>query len=380
MRRVGWVLWGVLAPLLGASAGTEVQPRLQLTAEERYDDDVLLRDESGGTFGELMTKLSPRAGVEVRNPTLELESWYAADLQLRHVSRTVRLDHRGGLELNQRLSRLTSIDAEIGVWRVTDPTSLPRMGVARSIAPVLYGRGEIGIDSRLSRRWLTRVAYAIEGTRIYTADTPVGMSHAPEAELLYRISARVSAGLGYRFQYFMFGPETAIAHTPEALLRYQVDRFTGLAVRTGPVAFQQNGQAVGVAPRLDVNIYRRVRRMDYGLVAGQDVVGASGFSNALWAQYAGLHGGWRAREELRLRAGASVFRNGLAPGGIDEYLGSDGPGVSSGYALGVGAEWELNQHVMLQGQLDRVVQAGVFGPGGDLARNIAAVRLVLRAW
>ncbi|MGA9520702.1 MAG: hypothetical protein WBV82_04510, partial [Myxococcaceae bacterium] len=279
MRRAGWMLLGVLAPLLGASAGTEVQPRLQLTAEERYDDDALLREETGGTYGELMTKLSPRVGLDVRNPTLELEGWYAADLQLRHMSRTVRLDHRGGFELNQRLSRLTSIDAEIGVWRVSDPTSLPRMGVARALAPVLYGRGEIGLDSQLSRRWLIRVAYAIEGTRIYTPDTPVGMSHAPELDLLYRISPRVSAGVGYRFQYFMFGPETALAHTPEALVRYQFDKFTGLAVRAGPVAFGHNGGAVGVAPRLDVNIYRRVRRMDYGVVAGQDVVGASGFSN-----------------------------------------------------------------------------------------------------
>ncbi len=371
---------GVLAPLLGASAGTEVQPRLRLTAEERYDDDLLLREESGATFGELMTKLSPRVGLELKNPTLEFDGWYAADLQLRHLSRTVRLDHRAGLELNQRLSRLTSIDAELGVWRVTDPTSLPRMGVGRTLDPVLYGRGEVGLDSQLSRRWLSRVAYAFEGTRVYTPETPLGMAHAPSAELLYRLSPRSSAGLGYRFQYFVFGPETATAHTPEALFRYQLDKFTGLALRAGPVAFGQNGGALGVAPKLDVNIYRRVRRMDFGLVAGQDVVGASGFSNALWAQYAGLHTGWTALEDLRIWAGASVFRNGDAPGTFDEYVGPDGPGISSGYALGAGAEWELHQHLMIQGQLDRVVQAGVFGPGGDLARNIAAVRLVLRAW
>jgi len=370
---------GVWAPLFGASAETVVQPRLELAIEERYDDDVLLRE--AGDFGaELMTKLTPRAGLDLTSRNLELKSWYAADLQARHLSRTLNLDHRGGLELEHRLSPLTRTDLTLDVWRVSDPTSLPRMGVSRTMSPVLYGRAQVGLTSRLTRRWEGRLQYAAEATQVFHPDTPPGASHAPSAEAWYRLTPRANAGVGYRFQYFQFGPDNALAHTPQALYRYRWDELTTATVRAGPVVFSEVGRLPAVAPAVTLNVFRRVRRFDFGLSVGQDVVGASGFSSAVWAQYGSVMTTWRVLERLRFNAAASVYRNGDAPGSFEAYVTPGGPEISSGYAVGLGAEWELNRYVSLEGQLNRVAQVGAFEHDGDLTRNIAAMRLVLRAW
>jgi hypothetical protein len=382
VRRAGWVaVMGVwLVPLWVAQAATQVRPTLQLTIEERYDDDVLLR-EAGTVGAELMTKLTPRAGLQLTGRTLELSGWYAADLQARHMSGTLRLDHRGHLEANKRLTPRTSVDLDAGVWRVTDPTSLPRMGVSRTFSPVLYGSGRVGLNSRVSRRWSARLQYQLEASQVFDPayPTPPGASHAPSAEAWYAATRRTSLGVGYRFQYFVFGPQTAQAHTPEALLRHRLDRHTTATLRAGPVGYWEPQGAPGLAPSASLNVYRRLRRVDLGLTLGQDLVGASGFSSAVWAQYGSLHAGWRHRPQLRTYVGASVYRNGRAPGTVDDYLSPSAEGVSFGYGVGAGLEWELNTFMSVQGQLERVVQVGELGPE-DLTRNIAAVRLVLRAF
>ncbi len=66
--------WGVRKLLVacvlsispGALAATVLDSSLRLTAEERYDDDFRLTD--GGTGGQFMTKLTPRLGLELKDP------------------------------------------------------------------------------------------------------------------------------------------------------------------------------------------------------------------------------------------------------------------------------------------------------------------------
>lgn len=373
----------VLCAPLSAWAGTVVEPTLQITIEERFDDDAFLREAASDApiAAELMTKVSPRAGVTLEQRTLDASAWYAPDLQLRYFSGTFRVDHRGGVDLRKELSRLHTLTFEGRLWRVADPTSLPRMGMARTTAPVLYGTGDLGLESQLARRWILETHYRFEGTQIFEADAPIGQVHQPYAELWYRLTPRASIGTEYRFQYFIYGDEQALAHSPVGSFRYRLNRSTTFSARGGPVFFRNlRDLQPGVAPRVQLDLARYVEGMEFGAHVGQDVLGASGFSEAVWAQYAGVYGAYRINEPLRVFAASYFFRNGYAPGSMDTWIGAD-DSATQGYAVGMGVEWRFNPHLMVQGQLDRIAQVGVVpGTAGQLSRNIAAIRLVVTPW
>src|SRR5260370_6843823 len=102
--RAGCLAFAML--LIGARAAgeTQVVPTLRLAAEERYDDDALLRTSPQGA-GQMITKLSPQIGLNVSDETLETGGWYAADFLFRHASHTTHLDHSPPFPFCQKLSR-----------------------------------------------------------------------------------------------------------------------------------------------------------------------------------------------------------------------------------------------------------------------------------
>jgi opacity protein-like surface antigen len=358
-----------------ALAGTVVDPKLSLTAEERYDDDVLLRRAGTGLSGELVTKLMPRLGLQLRGRTLESEAWYSPEFQFRHRSRTVLLDHRGGLELRKRISRRNTLSAEAQLWRVSDETTLPRRGIGISLEPVLYGKLELGLESLLSRRLVANARYNLEAAYFYDGVTPAGGVHAPSLELWYRATRRASLGVEYRFQHFLLGSAQSTAHAPTALFRYRITPHATFTARGGPVGFR-DAAISGVVPRIHLEASQGGRPLDLSLEVGQDLVGASGQASALWAQYAGAYAGWRLSRPLRIFVGGSLFRNGTAPGDAAEWFGGDSD--SDGYAVGAGVEWQLHQRLMVHLLLHHVDQVG--GGTGVVSRNVGAVRLVMTAW
>ena len=200
--------------------------------------------------------------------------------------------------------------------------------------------------------------------------------HAPSLESLYRVTRRLSLGAEYRFQHFIFGPAQGIAHSPVAVARYRLTPFTTLTGRGGAIWFR-SAEVAAILPRAHLELARSVRGFELGIQAGQDLVGASGYTLALWAQYAGGYVGWRLNERIRIFGGAFGYRNGPAPGGVSEWFA----GMSEyGYAVSGGAEWRFHQRLMLQLQMDRIERVIGASALGTFARNIAALRLVITAW
>jgi hypothetical protein len=374
----------VACALLGAPtalAERVLDSSLRLTAEERYDDDLRLGDGRAG--GQFMTKLTPRLGLEVKDPRSTGEGFYAADLLVRHGSGNVTLDHRGGLELSHALSRRLRLDFTGRIYRVTDPTSLPRDGVARSLSPILFGQARLSASGRLTRRLDVRASYAFEGAKVYEVEhSQPGFLHKPSVEAWYRSTRRLSLGLEYRYQGFVFGTPFAHAHGATAGLRYRLSRPTTLTVRGGPVVLSRpHLHETSVMPRVAVELAREGQLFDLGLVLGHDLVASSSFTNVLWADYASLVLERRFNSRLGVHAAASVFRNGRAPG-EGAFSLNDSPFVSQGYAVGGGVDYRLNRYLTLQGAVDRIAQVGAeeTAAGVDLARNVAAVRLLISAW
>lgn len=385
-----------------ALAGTVYTPSLRVTAEERYDTDLRLRE--GGAGGQLMTKLSPRLGLEAKDPTLTLGTFYAADALLRHGSGSTSLDHRAGLDLRKQLSRNLRVDSAVRVFRVTDPTSLPRQGLGATFDPILYGKATLGLGGRVARRWNMRAGYTFEAARVYAANvdegTGVGLPgrsargdfvHTPTLEAWYGVSPRLLLGAEYRYQGFLLSNGLDQSHTPSGLFRYHLTRWVTFTARGGPVFYRPNdGVGQGTIPRVQLELTREVEHASFGFVVGHDLVGASGFDRTLWADYASLVASRAFSDRLNVFGAASFFRNGRAPNeGLFSFSTRDG--VSQGYAVGGGVEYRLNRYLSLQGTVDRIDQVGgpqapTAGPGAgptevvDLSRNVAAVRAVFTAW
>ncbi|QSQ27002.1 hypothetical protein JY651_19710 [Pyxidicoccus parkwayensis] len=375
-----WLLTGLMLAAPVARAATVWEPRLRLTAEERYDDDLRLGDGVAG--GQLMTKLSPRLGVEGGDGRLKLDGFYAADLLMRHGSGKTTLDHRAGLEAHHILTRRLKVDSAVRVFRVTDPTSLPRDGLARSTSPTFFTQATLAVTGRATERLDVRAGYKFETVRILEAGQRAGYAHTPSVEAWYRQTRRLSLGLEYRYQGFLYVGDWAQAHGVAAGIRYRLTRPTTLTVRTGPVHYSgPNGVPSGWVPRVTVELMREGEMLDVGVAAGHDLVGASGFANAVWADYASLVVARRFTHRFNAFGAASFFRNGRAPD-LEWGVFRGSPTVSQGYALSGGVEYRINRQVSAQGAVDRIAQVGVAeaAGAGDLTRNVFAVRLVVSPW
>lgn len=384
-RRSGlWAAaWMALLATSSAQAADVWTPKLSVALEERYDDDLLLRSTDGGGGGQLMTKLSPEAGIEGRARTWSLNADYAPDLFVRHGSGRTSIDHRFSLDAAQRVGPRVSLRSEARLWYVSDPTSLPRMGMARSLVPVLYGVGNVSAGWSASRRWLLRAEYRFEGARIEEPGRAPGLMHQPSLEARYRLTSRTDLGVNYRAQSFHFEGRQALAHGPAAIFRHRFSRLvTGSVAGGASYYLPDDGSAAGWTPRVTLALDGTSERWIWGVAAGHDLVGASGFSTALWADFVAASVGWNLTRHLQLRGVGNLFRNGPAPAeGIFSLGGGEGGVVSQGYGVGLTADWKVAERWALQLQVTRIGQVGTVGTAApELTRNIAAVRAVFTPW
>jgi hypothetical protein len=234
----------------------------------------------------------------------------------------------------------------------------------------------------LTERLEGTVGYRFEGAQVYEAGRLAGFAHTPFAQAWYKATRRTELGLEYRYQLFTYGTDRSNAHGAFAGYRFKVTRQTTFTAQAGPVFFLADDGTQGVLPRVSLELGREGERFDLGVVLGHDLVGASGFTTAVWAEFASLATSYRLTEGLRAFGGASYYRNGKAPnvGAIPWQTNSGLPTTTQGYALGLGLEWRLLKQASLQGTFDRIAQVGaVDATGLQLTRNIAAVRLIVEA-
>jgi len=369
---------------LRAEPSGPVEPILRLGIEQRYDDDVLLSSSENGP-GAFLTKVMPQVGLRLNERTLQFEGFYEPDVLIRTETGDVTLDHRAALGLHTDLSREAHVDGVAQFWDTTDPLSLPRQGLARTLARTLYGIAEIDWRQKLAPRWSLLVGYRFEGARVYETDHPPGFLNSPSVGIDYRLTRRADLGVEYRLQLFKFGSNDGIAHSPGLVWKYRLSRSANIQISGGAAFYteQQNPEKNGVVPRFEVDVSQRItRRWDWIFTVGHDLVGASGFSTAVWADYASLTLSWQLLEKLRLFGYGSFFRNGPMPNvGVFPLTVDQEKGVAAGYGVGAGAEWRFDRHVALQATYDRLDQVGSVDPAQtNLTRNIVAARLTVDAF
>lgn len=377
---------GLGAP--GARAEVAVTSGLRVTAEQRFDDGATAL-EAGGSIGGLLSRLSATGRVGLKGHTFGVGLGYTPSLLVSNTSGSWSLDHMAQLDLSKRLSERVRFEAAAQGWRVTDPTSLPRLGMAVFNEPALYGRADARALADVARRWRLVGAYRFEAARLVRPNRPSdpGFAHMPSLALEHALTPRTMLGLEYRYQGFLFASDVAQAHGPALRLGYLLSRSVGLQVTAGPTFYAAAGArpASGWMPRAAVDLHGEGPVVDWGLSVGHDLVGASGFDAARWATFGAGMLGWQLTRELRLNAAANYFRNGLPPGqGALPWTGA-GPaqGVNQGYTVGAGLELRLAPELQLIGSVTRIDQLGAplgTAAAATTARNLASVRAVWTVW
>ena len=361
-----------------------VEPILRVAVEERYDDDQLL---TGGENppGAFLTKVMPQVGLRLNQRTTRFEGFYAPDLLIRNSSGDVAVDHVAALELHTEASRTANVDGIAQFWDTSDPLSLPRQGLARTLARTIYGRADVDWRQQFAPRWSFLLGYHFEGAKVDEPDHPPGFLNSPSIEVDYRLTRRADIGAEYRLQLFKFGSNNGIAHSPGLVWRYRLSRSANIKITGGAAFYSEhlNPEKDGIVPRFEIDVAQRItKRVDWIFAVGHDLVGASGFSTAVWADYASLTLSWQLLEKLRLFGYGSFFRNGPMPNvGVFPLKVDQEKGVSAGYGVGAGAEWRFDRHVAIQASYDRLDQVGSTDPAQTtLTRNIVAARLTVDAF
>ncbi|HET6982877.1 MAG TPA: hypothetical protein VFI53_12095, partial [Myxococcaceae bacterium] len=361
-----------------------LEPILRMALEERYDDDVLL---TGGQNapGAFLTKIMPQAGLRLDERLTKLETYFGPDILWRSSGGQVQLDYRGSFELHTDVSRTAHIDGIAKFWDTSDPLALPRQGLARTLARTYYGIATFGWRQEFAPRWSFLLGYRFEGAKVEEVDHPPGFLNSPSLEVDYRLTRRADVGVEYRLQLFKFGDNNGIAHSPGLIWKYRISRSANIKVSAGAAFYSEHldPSKNGIVPRFEIDVGQQItKRLSWLFAVGHDLVGASGFSTAVWADYSSLTLSWQVIEKLRLFGYGSFFRNGPMPNiGVFPLKVDQEKGVAAGYGVGAGAEWRFNRYVAVQASYDRIDQVGSIDPAQtSLTRNIVAARLTVDAF
>ena len=361
-----------------------VEPILRLALEERYDDDVLLTG-SQNAPGAFLTKIMPQAGLRLDQRRTQLDTFLGPDILYYSNSGDVKLDYRAALELHTELSRTARIDTVARFWDTSDPLALPRQGLARTLARTYYGIATFGWRQEFAPRWSFLLGYRFEGAKVEEPDHPPGFLNSPSLEVDYRLTRRADLGAEYRLQLFKFGDNNGVANSPGLVWKYRISRSANIKVTAGLAFYREHldPSKDGVVPRFEIDVAQKIaKRLDWVFAVGHDLVGASGFNTAVWADYASMTLSWQVIEKLRLFGYGSFFRNGPMPNiGVFPLKVDQEKGVAAGYGLGAGAEWRFNRNLAIQAAYDRIDQVGSVDPAQtSLTRNIVAARLTVDAF
>ncbi|MHB1845912.1 MAG: hypothetical protein ACYCWW_13885 [Deltaproteobacteria bacterium] len=337
------------------------------TAEGRVQSDTLF---GGGQ--NFVSVISPDLGYRLIGPTLDLSLHYDGDFY-QYLGDTPRTDTNQGvtLHLTDKPSARAKVAADGSVQYVTDPLALDRLGVPRTTSPVIFSTAGTEWDQRLSQRWTAKLGYQLQVAHFEDPTLVDGEVHAPWVAAAYRLTNLDTLTLKLRSQLFLrvLAPNGS-AQTPSLAWDRRLATHLQLELAAGPILYVDPTGAPGWTEYGAGGLVYTLHHGELELVGGRDLVGATGFGTAMWADY--VQGGAVGRLSRRWsgRLVGTYFVDGLAPAQ---------PAALSGYGGEVAVDFRPARDWTIEAAVDRIGQTGG-GPGIppaalDLALELAAVRV-----
>lgn len=325
-RRFGKAALCAVLLLAGARSGASTvwEPIARLSLEGGYDSNVRYDGESS----DRMTRVSPDAGVRLRDHLWDARLVYGADwITYERLAPDGIWNHRGRFELEATPTRRLELQASLrGAWAF-DPIGLAQVGVfraGRDSALLINGRARA--EYRASRR--VDVAATFRERTVLFEDETGGAMHAPGAEALWRASRRLSVGAAYGLGLFQdFAPdgnELAFSHAARARARWRASRRLAVEAYAGPALWIATDGDMAIVPEVAVEVLGSSRAWDLRTELSHGLgIGATAQPGLVDSVELGVVR--RIGHRFVLRGDGGLWRSGTIP---------SGGGAVTGYAVG----------------------------------------------
>jgi hypothetical protein len=244
-RRLLWVT-AACAVVLGvaarAVAETVLDPIARLTLEGGYDSNALY----DGSGSDRTQRISPEVGLRVHDERWDSTAWYRGDwIRYDSFAPDGLWNHAGALTLDATPTRRLMLRGSLRGSYAFDPIGLAQLGIfrtGRQSAILVSGAGRA--EYRLAPR--VDVTAILSERTVRFDDGTGGAMHQPGAEVLYRLTPRLSVGGGYAFGIFqsfnLGGDEISHANGVRARARWRATRRITIEAAAGPAMWRGPGE------------------------------------------------------------------------------------------------------------------------------------------
>lgn len=358
----------VLPASSAAQAIVELRPSVSIA--ELYDSNVFAAADAPRS--DAITRVSPAVDAGYRTASLDLRGHYTFDAE--RYSRTTALTkavarQRADLDLRHTATPRLTWNAGAGFARTSTPTDLvDQIGVLLPPARATQLSAHSTVTRHLDPRTDATADYTFTEDRV---DAGVSVrTHGAALNAIRRLSLRSSARLGYRVDWFRFGPRPAVsdssmtAHVIGLEWTHALTARTSLSLAGGPrmtdkrLSPEVSARLRSGHDRMAVSLgYQRTQTAVLGIARPVDVETLSGQLE------------WGASRGLRLRATPAWFRNRLDLLRVDVYR------------IDVGIECPVAGTISIDASVGAATQSGrlhVSSGDGSIDRYTSSVRLVVR--
>ena len=358
----------VLPATSAAQAVVELQPSVSIS--ELYDSNVFAA--SAEPKSDVITRVSPAIDAGYRTSSWDLRAHYTLDAE--RYERTPALTkaaarQRADLDLSHDATQRLTWNANAGFTRTSTPSELlDQTGVLLPPAPATHLTARATVTRHLNPRTDGTAEYTFTDDRI---DGGAGVrAQAAAVNATRRLSLRTSARIGYRAEWFRFGPQPLVS-TPSVTAHVIGIEWTRALTGRSSISVVAGPRLTG--DQLSPEVSARLRSGHDGLTVslGYQRTQAAVLGTARPVGVESLSGQleWGAPGGPRLRATPAWFRNRMNRLRVDVYR------------IDVGIEYPLAETISIDASAAAATQSGRLHSSfadGSIDRYTSSVRLVVR--
>jgi hypothetical protein len=370
-RRVASVIVAAGAVLPASSAAQAIvalRPSASIT--ELYDSNVFATPDAPRS--DAITRVSPAVDAGYRTASLDLRGHYTFDAE--GYSRTAALTNamarqRADLDLRHTATPRLTWTAGAGFARTSTPTELvDQTGVLLPPARATQLSASSTVTRHLDPRTYATADYTFTEDSI---DAGVSVrTHGAALNAIRQLSLRSSAGLGYRVEWFRFGPQPAVSNTSMTAHVMGLEWTHALTARTSiSVAGGPRMTDNQLSPEVSARLRSGHDRMAVSLGYQRTQTAVLGIARPVGVERLSGQLEWGASRGLRLRATPAWFRSRMDLQRVDVYR------------IDVGIERPLAEMISIDASVGAATQSGrlhALSGDGSIDRYTSSVRLVVR--
>jgi hypothetical protein len=358
----------VLPASSAAQAIVELRPSVSIA--ELSDSNVFATADAPRS--DAITRVSPALDAGYRTAWLDLRGHYTFDAE--RYSRTAALTkavarQRADLDLRHTATPRLTWNAGAGFARTSTPTELvDQIGVLLPPARATQLSAHSTVTRHLDPRTDATADYTFTEDRV---DAGVSVrTHGAALNVIRRLSLRSSARLGYRVDWFRFGPQPAVsdssmtAHVIGLEWTHALTARTSLSLGGGPRMTDKR-----LSPEVSARLRSGHDRMAVSLGYQRTQTAVLGIARPVAVETLSGQLEWGASRGLRLRATPAWFRNRMDLLRVDVYR------------IDVGIECPVAEMISIEASVGAATQIGrlhVSSGDGSIDRYTSSVRLVVR--